>query len=125
MSGVLGQTVQSVNQPDRYHSDSYEENGDCSFFNSDSLDSCAGPRRMGDYKSIESVFSCHFGGAPVVCRVNTGASGSNRKAQTRQKAICANYGKSFVLITLKICSGWIETSRSSEVKSIRPVLQRV
>jgi hypothetical protein len=48
---------------------------------------------MGDYKRIKSVFSCHFWGAPVVCREKQGASGSNRKAQTRQKAICANYGK--------------------------------
>jgi hypothetical protein len=59
---------------------------------------------MGDDERIESVFSGHFGGAPVVCRGKQGRSGSNRKAQTRQKAICANYGKvfSFKLTYLKL-----------------------
>jgi hypothetical protein len=55
---------------------------------------------VGNNKSVKSVFSCHFGGAPLLsAAVRKRGYSSNRKAQTRQKAICANYGKVLFLFT--------------------------
>src|SRR5262249_35680143 len=84
-----------------------KESGDYFLLNADSLNSGLRSGRVGNNKSVKSVFSSgHFELLLLPARSKSGRR-STTKGTNSPKAICANFGTILFVTYLKICSGWI------------------
>jgi hypothetical protein len=86
MSGLLRQTVKTVRKPKSHRNSNSAENAYSPLFNLNSLYSCAGTGGMGNYESIESVVSGHFGVLLLLSRKDLR---QQPKGTNSPKAICA------------------------------------